>query len=296
MGRAKDALEAAAAESAEAARELFAGVASLNYLRAHIKQNIFFYMQQIWSFEHEDQRFFRDYDRRVRMYFAEETYGQITIPAGERVVRLHEVADLDSLLGFKGNLAIYPLTKTGQKNPVTEVTGTALDPYGGIDDEPDDDLATALSLALAAPDADEQERKARKQTTENFKQALLGWGGLKFDTPKGVDSSASDLLSREDFYAKALADVEADRAELIVIPTGQALVEALPGSKPLIENFKLRHRALDVASAIEDLKSARLENVRRAGRIHHEQLGPLANTRVVYVDQDLEGVHIEGPQ
>jgi hypothetical protein len=55
--------------------------------------------------------------------------------------------------------------------------------------------------------------------------------------------------------------------EDIIVPTGQLFIEALPGKHPLLEDFKLGHRAMDVAKAHAELQRLQLENVRMAARL-----------------------------
>ena len=53
----------------------------------------------------------------------------------------------------------------------------------------------------------------------------------------------------------------------IIIPTGQLFIEALPGSHPLLENFKLLHRFEDVRKVKAEVRHAELENLRLAARL-----------------------------
>jgi hypothetical protein len=63
--------------------------------------------------------------------------------------------------------------------------------------------------------------------------------------------------------------VNATQGELdrIVIPTGQLFIEALPGSHPVLEDFKLLHRAEDVRKVKAEVRHAELENLRLASRL-----------------------------
>jgi hypothetical protein len=53
----------------------------------------------------------------------------------------------------------------------------------------------------------------------------------------------------------------------IIIPTGQLFIEALPGSHPLLEDFKLLHRLEDVRKVKSEVRRAELENLRLAARV-----------------------------
>ncbi|MCG8430828.1 MAG: hypothetical protein MJA29_06630, partial [Candidatus Omnitrophica bacterium] len=53
----------------------------------------------------------------------------------------------------------------------------------------------------------------------------------------------------------------------IVVPSGELFIEALPGSHPLLEDFKLRHRAVDVQQAQQQLMHSRIESLRYVKRL-----------------------------
>ena len=59
----------------------------------------------------------------------------------------------------------------------------------------------------------------------------------------------------------------------IVVPSGALFIEAMPGTKPLLENFKLAHRAFDMVSAQEEAREQALENLRLAARLVEGDLG-----------------------
>ncbi len=52
----------------------------------------------------------------------------------------------------------------------------------------------------------------------------------------------------------------------MIVPTSSLYVEALVGTHPLLEDFKLLHRALDVKKVQAEVRHAELENVRLAAR------------------------------
>jgi hypothetical protein len=57
-----------------------------------------------------------------------------------------------------------------------------------------------------------------------------------------------------------------DVSELVVVPTASLYIEALVGTHPLLEDFKLIHRALDVKKVQAEVRRAELENIRLAAR------------------------------
>jgi hypothetical protein len=80
----------------------------------------------------------------------------------------------------------------------------------------------------------------------------------------------------------------------IIVPTGSAYVEALPGANPLLENFKLAHRAFDVLGAQEDVRRTALDNLRRAARILADDLAdPDIDTK--YLIEGAGHVHVGTP-
>jgi len=52
----------------------------------------------------------------------------------------------------------------------------------------------------------------------------------------------------------------------VVVPTSSLYIEALVGTHPLLEDFKLIHRALDVKKVQAEVRHAELENIRLAAR------------------------------
>jgi hypothetical protein len=255
---ATSALQMAVDKLSNAVKEHYNHVTQIDRLRVHVKDNILYYMQAIWSHEPPDQRFFRIYQIPVpdvqantagvpvNIYNASGVVlpgtgrlrATIPMPAvSSKPKRLVEVADLDSLLGFKGNYMIFPLKKN---NYITmfmmqdyleladEITARDPDPYG---DYSVDDLQR-LATCLKKKDETLYEENKRK-----IKQAI-------------IDRLTS---SRKD-------------KELVVVPTSSLYIEALVGTHPLLEDFKLIHRALDVKKVQAEVRHAELENIRLAAR------------------------------
>jgi hypothetical protein len=52
-----------------------------------------------------------------------------------------------------------------------------------------------------------------------------------------------------------------------VVPTTSLYIEALVGTHPLLEDFKLIHRALDVKKVQAEVRHQELENARLASRL-----------------------------
>ena len=52
----------------------------------------------------------------------------------------------------------------------------------------------------------------------------------------------------------------------VIVPTNSLYIECLVGTHPLLEDFKLIHRALDVKKVQAEVRRAELENIRLAAR------------------------------
>ena len=123
-------LESMTNKYSEALREQFNRRTEILRLRAHVKANILYYMQAIWNHEPVDQRFFRLYNLRVPEikiipeYKISDSPGYLWLDGKKTPITigfsmpsqinvewktLVEVADIDNLLGYKGNYMIFPL-------------------------------------------------------------------------------------------------------------------------------------------------------------------------------------------
>jgi hypothetical protein len=238
-------------------------ITQIDRLRVHVKQNVLYYMQAIWLMEPPDQRFFRlqkvdvpVLEKQTKTYTitGTPTFKTVVDPAHtdvtahEYVVEteidpnfdtasLEQVADLDNLLGFKGNYMIFPLRKS---NPLTEFM-----------------LAPYLEQEWEVYDPD----VAGNMTLDEFSDYVCC---LKDElSPADFDAIKPELEALlEDLLTSPLRDNEE-----IVVPTDSLFIEALPGVHPILEDFKLIHRAIDVKKVQAEDRQMELENVRRAARI-----------------------------
>ncbi|WP_109435642.1 hypothetical protein [Aquimarina sp. AU119] len=252
----------------------------INQLRIHVKQNILYYMQGIWEMEPPDQRFFRLYDKPAKMSIS-DTVTLKKIPNEPQYIRsgnlwlpfnllsdlsvaaempppdqvdpgrkLHEVADLDNLLGFKGNFAIFPLKEC------TYITDYMMRDY--VND----------FLGLVDP------HDMGTHTIRDLRKAH------KIALNKGKDELAEKIA---ELITAKLSDPQVDD-ELVVVPTGQLFIEALPGKHALLEDFKLKHRAMDVLKVQEEVREAQIENLRKSARVLDDKLDDPDIDKIIKID------------
>ncbi|MFT7095720.1 MAG: hypothetical protein ACI84K_001305 [Pseudohongiellaceae bacterium] len=235
-------------------------------LLTHIRENILFYMQAIWSMEPPDQRFMRLYKVKVPSFEAERTctiaadetndifghfrkdgkkkydawiHGTIKEQNGAADIEyksLVEVADLDTVLGFKGNYIMFPLKK---HNALTELMAA---PY--------------VDEAFGAMDPD-QLSNVNLEELSRYICCLHEEDPEQFETLKPV---------LNEWLKQLLADPLRNGDE-IIIPTDSLFIEMLPSDKSLLEDFKLKHRQMDVMKVRAEVRQMELENVRYAARL-----------------------------
>lgn len=246
------ALQEATDKYTQAIKENLDRQAQIARLRIHVKDNILYYMQAIWNHEPTDQRFFRLYNIDVPIIEEPSTstgvgyrivpfYGagiMFMLPPSDffQTKRLVEIAELDNLLGYKGNYMIFPLKQNNY------LTTYLMQPY--IDER----------MGLRDPD------EFGNFTTDEFVTYIQS---VYNDTP------AEFARRREEFrdqLMKRLMNPWLDKEEIIV-PTNSLYIEALPGDKPILEDFKLAHRAVDVKKVQAEVRRAELENIRLAARL-----------------------------
>ncbi len=233
--------------------------AQIARLRVHIKANILYYMQAIWSHEAPDQRYFRLHEVEVPILKGQKTFSLEEDPDGVpsppdwkpplKVVMkceldselefetLEETADLDNLIGFKGNYMMFPLKKT---NDLTDFMMLPyIDPASGLRDP---DPAATWTLSEFSEYVCCLKEHVTKTRFEQLRPRLL------------------------EFYLKLIQMPRADEEELVV-PTDSLFIEALPGAHPILEDFKLLHRAVDVKKVQAEVRALEIENVRAAARL-----------------------------
>ena len=270
------ALQAAIDKYVAATTKHFSMLAEIDRLRIHVKDNIIYYMQAIWTYEPADQRYFRLYNLDVPVFghnttvnvkaasqglaSMEPSYRSMDIALApptllDQPTKLHQVADLETLLGFKGNYMIFPVT-----NFDNYLIWFMMQHYIHIDN------ITGVTAADPEPGADFtlDELQAAKEHIH----------------AKDWDSFASNEAAFEEIMLRLLSK---QTPEMVIVPSNSLYIEALPGTHPLLEDFKLIHRAIDVKKAQAEARKAELENLRLGARLANEELGDPDIDKVVVV-------------
>jgi len=269
LSAARKSLQEASRQYSEAVKQKARRDTTIRQLQLHVRQNILHYMHGIWDYRHPDQVFFELNDIQVpflssatrpcTMRRATDVEIEAGVPGisrdGEHYIvecgppdipdpsaslptrRLGSIANLDTPLGYKGNYIIYPLKTCTH---ITDfMSQEYVDDYFGIRDP-----STRLGytgeelLAYASEVLNDPESSLSTEEREALLQAVTD----ELTSP----SSAS---------------------QTIVLPTGQLYMEALKGEQSLLEDFKLAHRGMDVIKVQEEIRTERLENLRRAARM-----------------------------
>jgi hypothetical protein len=178
-------------------------------------------------------------------------------------VDLASIADIDTPIGYKGNYILFPLTSS------CALTNYMLSEY--------------IDSNYGVSDPDGSGAFDPEQFDDQWQAALAA----------GDQATLTQLQN----YLKAHIEEINNESDEIIVPTGQLFIEALPGSHPLLEDFKLLHREADVASVLAQNRHAELENLRLASRlVANPQLlqDPRTDKRIV-VDQGVGVVMDSNP-
>jgi hypothetical protein len=255
-------------------RELLDQKTMVARLKTHIKNNIIYYMQAIWTMEPPDQRFMRLINTKVpHLEFEDITCELLQKPeeddlfavfrdegetmhkawlkatlktingAGDLATKdLVEVADLDKFLGFKGNYMVFPLK---QHNALTELMAM---PY--------------VDAAFGAMDPDQLsnislEEYARYVCCLKDEMTEVEFNKIKPTLKKWLEELLKDPLRNGDE---------------IIVPTNSLYIEVMTSANTILEDFKLQHREWDVYKIQEEVRMQALENLRYAKRILMDEL------------------------
>jgi hypothetical protein len=268
------ALQVAIDKYTKAATEHFSMLADIDRLRVHVKDNIIYYMQAIWTYEPADQRYFRLCNVDVPIFAHNTTVNfsqaqglaqidgsrtSIEVPFPpptllDPTLKLHQVADLENLIGFKGNYMIFPMVNFNY------MTWFMMQDYLHIDD----------TTGVTAQDPDPLASLTIDQLKATIATVYAG-------DPR---SFAGKQAIFEEIMHRLLST---QNPEMVIVPSNSLYIEALPGTHPLLEDFKLIHRAIDVKKVQAEARHAELENLRLAGRLAASEYGDPHVDKVVVV-------------
>jgi hypothetical protein len=284
------ALQTAVDKLSNAVKEHYDRVAEIDRLRVHVKENILYYMQAIWRQEPPDQRFFRLYDLDVPIVTADATTkvevasgvpgartarevvdllrGRDTVTASLPMPqvsvtrkKLSEVADLDNVLAYKGNYMVFALKANNY------ITLHMMQDYLEVGDE----------LLIRDPD------DYGDYTIDELR---------KLATCVNANSPETFNDFRDEFRKVLIDRLTSSRSEseIVIVPTSSLYIECLVGTHPLLEDFKLIHRALDVKKVQAEVRHAELENIRLAARaLRAEDEDPDIEKKVVITSDASKG-------
>ena len=269
-------------------REHLDRITQVRRLLTHIKENILYYMQAIWSMEPPDQRFMRLYKVQIPYFEADrscviqdepvsDVFAQFREEGKQKHVawlngllkrkpdgtpdvtykQLVEVADLDTMLGFKGNYMIFPLK---EHNALTKLMAA---PY--------------IDEAFGAMDPDEMSNV----NLEEFSKYICC---LHHEDPDEYERLKPVL---KEWLSKLLSDPLRNGDE-IIIPTGSLFIEMLPSDKSLLEDFKLKHREWDVYKVQAEVRRMELENIRYAARLLKDEREDPDVERKIVIEGDTQ--------
>ena len=287
------ALQVATDKYTAAATRHYGMLAEIDRLRLHVKDNIIHYMQAIWTHEPADQRYFRIYNLDVPVFEHNTTVDAVesaTVPdatnardllaaadashitynvpfpkptLSEKTRKLHEVADIDTLIGFKGNYMIFPLTDFDNY-----MTWYLIHNYVDFDDS---------GAFLSDPDHTDIH-------PPNLEKAMAAIKARAPDT----------FAANEDKFVDVMVQLLSNETEhMVIVPSDQLYIEALPGTHPILEDFKLMHRALDVKKVQAEVRHAELENLRLAARLGSGEYGDPDVEKKIVIEGNTDKIAIQ---
>jgi hypothetical protein len=289
LQREVNALQSITAEYTKAMREHLDKKTMIERLLLHFKSNIIYYMQAIWSMEPSDQRYMRLLNVKVPQFDIVEMDCEIQqepkkdlfelFRNKETQEKLHtawlkpkikqkgdkslvEIADLDTILGFKGNYMVFPMK---QHNAITEIMAM---PY--------------IDASFGAMDPDQ----LSNVSLEDFARYVCC---LKEELSKSKFEEIEGTLKE---WLKLLLADPLRNGDEIIVPTNSLYIEMMVSANSLLEDFKLKHRELDVDKVREEVQMQALENLRLAKRILTDKLEDPKIDKKIVVEGNV-GTHID---
>jgi hypothetical protein len=178
------------------------------------------------------------------------------------------VADIENLIGFKGNYMIFSMVNFNY------MTWFMMQNYLYIDE-----------AGVAAKDPDPLAGLTPNQMKDAMATVYAADPGsfeaqIRVTLPDGTIKTVSKQQIFEEIMLRLLST---QNQEMVIVPSNSLYIEALPGTHPLLEDFKLIHRAIDVKKAQAEARHAELENLRLAARLANSELGDPDIEKVVVV-------------
>jgi hypothetical protein len=310
----RNALDRAITEYNKVVLENHNKIRQVDRLIDHLRDNILYYMKAIWSHEPPDQRYLRlfnhevpfwgypddDMDILVRVRSSSGTIDDILPgspyeiilpppdPQKEKKRKLVEIADIENLLGFKGNYMIFPLRV---QSYVTAYM--AQDFVGGLFDsrenEEEDLMSTSIEELIngyrqpAAAGMSIQTYAVDPDPNGSISVHSLNDALNYIESHKGIRVPVEIKAKLNDLLEKGTLSPQST-PQRIIVPTNSLYIEALPGKHPILEDFKLRHRIIDVQKAIAEHKSMELENIRAEARLRKLDLSDKDVDQIIRIE------------
>lgn len=284
-------LQSITADYTKAMREHLDRITMVERLLLHIKENIIYYMQAIWGMEPSDQRYMRLMNTKVPVYDIssmnckinqqsendlfrlfrkeDETLHKAWLePVIEEVEskRLFEVADLDTILGFRGNYMVFPMK---QHNAFTEIM--ALPYVDASFGAMDPDQLSNVSLEDYARYVCCLREKLGEDKFDELKETLKGW-------------------------LKMLLEDPLRNGDEIIVPTNSLYIEMFLSANTLLETFKQLHREWDVYKVQGEVQMQVMENLRMARRILEDKLeDPKIDKKIIVKGNTGTSIDVDNP-
>ena len=287
------ALQSAVDKLSSAVKEHYDQVAGVDRLRVHVKENILYYMQAIWRQEPPDQRYFRLYDHDVPD-LAINAAGELASVTADRSAR---EGVYDTLIGKERVSATLPVPDyevaqdEARRHRRSRQRPRLQGQLHGLRAQEEQLPDPAHDAGL--PGTGSRSRPARSGRSRDLhrRRARLGWRNAASRTAperwKAIKPDFKQLL------IDRLSSPDLD-GELVIVPTSSLYIECLVGTHPLLEDFKLIHRALDVKKVQAEVRHAELENIRLAARaLEGEREDPDIEKKIVVEGAPTEPVVID---
>ena len=94
-----------------------------------------------------------------------------------------------------------------------------------------------------------------------------------------VQEAGSDVLGHE-------------QSDVVVVPSDMLFIAALPGTHAVLEDFKLKHRGLDVLMAAAELEEQQVESIRRMARLLNAEFDDPEIDKRVNVDGSVAAINV----